>query len=189
MRSCRQVVDSNEVSPQSTLSWTNAVSSPTPCKSCALLLSPPLLPTFGHILFLSPAYILEPKTSQRSPAEAAQMLRYSGTITSFDQLAILCLTHPRKGLALLATRHIVGLYWTYHQPKPLDPFLEGCTPASCPPIHTYVQASRIILSQLQNPAFVMQLYCEEKANAAFKEKPETKVFSATGHTKLLLGSN
>lgn len=56
-------------------SWTNLVSSATPPKSCPLVLSPSLLPSFGHMLIFSyPSYILMPKFSHTTWGEAAPRL-------------------------------------------------------------------------------------------------------------------
>lgn len=108
------------------------------------------------------------------------MLRHSGTIISFAWLAILNLMHPRVQLALLAARA------RFKEP---DAFLQGCTAASCGPVYTDIQDSTVPRAESSICPCFVRLYCVEKANAAIKEKAETKTFSTAGHTKLLLGSN
>lgn len=72
--------------------------------------------------------------------------------------------------------------------------------ASCPSVYTYIHISiltylhitRITLSQVQNTALVLvsRGYTVRKKLMLLliKEKPERKVFSITGHSKLLLQS-
>ena len=88
-------------------SWTNQVTSAILWKSCPRGLSPSWSPFSGHALIVwCPLYIEVPKPAHSSWGGAAPV--QSGTTTSPDQPAMLCLMHPRKRLALLAAG---ACYW------------------------------------------------------------------------------
>lgn len=63
----------------------------------------------------------------------------SGRITSFDQLAVLCLMYPKMQFVLLAAEHTADSCWAYCKPAPADHFLSSCSLATCLLVCTCVQ--------------------------------------------------
>lgn len=88
-----------------TLSVTlNLTSSSAPHRSCPVVLSPSLLPSFGHILLFYIIPTLQSPTSCSSWGEAAPMLCVVRQSPFSNQVAVLCSVYPRIQLDILATR-------------------------------------------------------------------------------------
>lgn len=96
-------------------------------------LSPALLLSFGHIWVPSPySWIVESSTQHSRWGHANA--EYSGVITSFDQLVMLCLVHHQEGVCPPYCQSTLLIYVKpvakQHTP---DPFLQGCSPATSSP--------------------------------------------------------
>ena len=62
--------------------------------------------------------------------------KYSGIITVFDQLVILCFMNCGMQFVLSAARAHCWFIWCLLSTSTPDPFLQGCSPATCLAIYT-----------------------------------------------------
>lgn len=95
---------------------------------------PSLQPFFGHYLIvLCVSYIVVPKNAHSAWSEAS-------TSTS-KECCVRCT--PEYIWPFSLQRYPADSYWTCHHSKSPDSFLQGCSPASHPPICTYNQGCPI----------------------------------------------
>lgn len=133
------------------LSWMMFISSATTQKSCPIVLSPDLLPSFRYSnIFICFLYCVAQNCTIVEVRQHHD--ECSGTSASFYQLSYTVLNAPRILFAFWLTGHTVDSYWVYYHSESPDPFLQG---ALQPLVSESKCTPRIILSQVQNLAIIL----------------------------------